>query len=345
MEVKISDAIQMIVLGIKAKLVPMMKGSPAIGKSGIVHQVAKDFNLQVIDLRLSQCDPTDLMGFPRVTGNRAGYAPMETFPIEGDALPTRVVNGVATPYAGWLLFLDEFTSASKAVQAAAYKIVLDRMVGIHHLHKNVAIVCAGNKESDNAIVEPMSTALQSRLMHMELVLDYKEWLNWASANDIDFRITSYINFKPGVLYTFKADHTDDTYAAPRTWEFVNRVLKIADINDPIMVATLSGLISEGVAREFMTYCKIFKDLPTIQAIIDAPEAIKIPDEPSVLFALTGSIGHNADVANITQVMKFVCRMPIEFQVVCLREMVRRNKKLVSTPAVQKWITSSAATLF
>jgi hypothetical protein len=343
MDVKISDAISMIVLGIKAKLVPMMKGSPAIGKSGIVHQVAKDFNLMVIDLRLSQCDPTDLMGFPRVTGNRAGYAPMETFPIEGDTLP--INPETKQPYAGWLLFLDEFTSASKAVQAAAYKIVLDRMVGIHHLHKNVAIVCAGNLESDNAIVEPMSTALQSRLMHMQLVIDYKEWLNWASANEIDFRITSYINFKPGVLYTFKPDHTDDTYASPRTWEFVSRVLKIASIDDKIITPILAGLISEGVAREFLTYCKIFQDLPTIPAIIDAPEAIRIPQEPSILFALTGAIGHNADETNVAQLMKFVGRMPIEFQVVCLREMVRRNKKLVNSPAVQKWVTTSAATLF
>ena len=76
-------------------------------------------------------------------------------------------------------------------------------------------MAAGNLETDNAIVQPMSTALQSRLAHLELVVDSKEWVNWATSNGIDHRITSYINFKPGNLYTFNPDHTDKTYASPR----------------------------------------------------------------------------------------------------------------------------------
>lgn len=60
MEVKISQAIPMITDYIKAKLVPMVIGSPGCGKSQIVHQIAKEYSLKLIDLRLSQCDPTDL---------------------------------------------------------------------------------------------------------------------------------------------------------------------------------------------------------------------------------------------------------------------------------------------
>ena len=89
----------------------MLQGSPGTGKSSIIHQVAKDFRLFVIDLRLAQCDPTDLGGFPHIVGKRASYLPMDTFPIEGDAIPEG--------YDGWLLFLDEMNSASLAVQSAA----------------------------------------------------------------------------------------------------------------------------------------------------------------------------------------------------------------------------------
>lgn len=60
LRVKISQAIRMVTACIKAKKVPMIHGSPAIGKSGIVHQIAEQYNLLLIDLRLSQCDPTDL---------------------------------------------------------------------------------------------------------------------------------------------------------------------------------------------------------------------------------------------------------------------------------------------
>lgn len=60
MQVKVSQAISMITGYIKAKLVPMLEGSPGSGKSQIIHQIANNYGLKVIDLRLSQCDPTDL---------------------------------------------------------------------------------------------------------------------------------------------------------------------------------------------------------------------------------------------------------------------------------------------
>ena len=109
----------------KTKLVPFLTGSPGMGKSSIIHEIADEFNLELIDLRLSQCEPTDLIGFPSIdlqdfqvdeqmlgsVYGRASYKPMATFPLKGDSLP----KGKA----GWLLFLDEFNSAPRSVQAAS----------------------------------------------------------------------------------------------------------------------------------------------------------------------------------------------------------------------------------
>lgn len=337
MQVTASQATSMIAKFIRAQLVPMLVGSPGIGKSSIVHAIAKTYNLKVIDLRLSQCDPTDLMGFPHIMGTKAGYLPMDTFPIEGDPIPEG--------YSGWLLFLDEMNGAPLAVQKAAYKLILDRMVGSKHLHKNVAIVGAGNLDTDNAAVESMSTALQSRLVHMELVSHVEEWLAWARENGIDHRITSYIQFKPGQLYAFKPDHTDKTYACNRTWEFASRVLKVTEDGDKDRLPMLAGTISEGVAREFIGFCKLEADLPKMSQIVADPETIKVPDEPSILYALTGALGQNANSSNLGQLMKFIKRLPKEFQVVTLRETVRRNKTNMAHPVIREWINSSAVELF
>lgn len=268
---------------------------------------------------------------------RSGYVPMETFPLEHDEVPAG--------YNGWLLFLDEFNSASLAVQAAAYKLILDRMVGTYKLHKNVAIVAAGNLESDNAIVQPMSTALQSRLVHLQLEADPTEWVNWASDKGLDHRITSFINFKPSNLYTFTPDHTDKTYASPRTWEFTDRILKVAQEGDKDLLPMLAGTLSEGVAREFLSFCKIHTQIPQIPQIVANPDKAKVPEEPSMLYALTGSIGNNANDTNITPLMEYVDRLPVEFQVVTLREVVRRNKALMGHATIQKWIAKSAGNLF
>lgn len=337
MEVKISQATEMIVDAIKAKLTPFLKGSPGTGKSQVIHQIADMFNLKLIDLRLSQCDPTDLAGFPTVVNGRATYAAMAHFPIEGDPLPAG--------YSGWLLFLDELNSAPQAIQAAAYKVILDRMVGDHRLHPHCAVVGAGNLDDDGAITHEMSTALESRMIHLQLQVDASEWDEWATTKgDIHHHITSFIKFKPDLLYTFKPDHTDCTYACPRTWEFASRLLKVAD-GHKTLLPLLAGTLSEGVAHEFSVFRKVYSRLPVLEDIIDNPNSIRVPDEPSILFALTGSIAQKMDEKNADPLMEYISRLPSEFQVVCLREAFRRNKGIAKLPSFQKWQGKLAKAVF
>lgn len=334
------QAYQMLATSIEAGLVPLLSGSPGCGKSAIVHQLAEEYGLKVIDVRLAQCDPTDLLGFPTVDKERhkASYMPMETFPIQGDKVPEG--------YNGWMLFLDELPLADRSVQKAAYKVILDKMVGNYHLHPNVAIVAAGNLETDNAMVEEMSTALQSRLIHMTMKTDYQQWIDWAIENDIDYRITSYINFAPGKLYTFTPDHPDSTYASPRTWAFASKLLEHMEPNHPLALNLFAGTVSQGVAREFLAFTRIYQSLPTIAQIRRDPKNTPVPlDEPNKLYALTGFIANHVTEEAIKPLMEYVCRLPVEFQVICLRELIRRDRDMLDHPEVDEWVTNNSTKLY
>ncbi|QPG06938.1 ATP-binding protein [Salinimonas marina] len=334
--VKPSVATEYLVDALKARLVPMIHGSPGIGKSDIVLQVARQFNLQVIDLRLSQCDPTDLNGFPTITGERAGYKPMDTFPLEGDELP----EGKD----GWLLFLDEMNSAPTSVQAAAYKITLDKAVGNKKLHPNVAIICAGNLETDGAIVNRLSTATQSRLVHMELQPDSKDWIEWAQNNDIDYRITSYIGFRPKNLHLFDPDHSDKTFACPRTWAFASRLIRNWDSIPYNRVNLLAGVIGEGPANEFYQFTKIFDRLPDINKIESSPTSAALPDDPGTLYAMAGVLAENVCEANVSALLKYTDRLPKEFQVITIKDMSRRFPKIMGHDAFMEKATELAQLL-
>ena len=52
----------------------MLWGPPGVGKSQIVTQVAAKHNAPVIDIRLSQMEPSDLRGIPFRVGNRVEWA-------------------------------------------------------------------------------------------------------------------------------------------------------------------------------------------------------------------------------------------------------------------------------
>ena len=251
-----TDALDSVLL---SKQTPMLVGSPGIGKSDIVKLTAKKHNLKLIDLRLAQSDPTDLNGFPTLQndGTRMDYAPPTTFPLEN-------LDEIPVGYEGWLLFLDEINAAPPAIQAAAYKLVLDRQIGSHNLHKRVAIVCAGNKATDKAIVNRLSTAMQSRMIHLNLMVDTESWLEWANTHNVDHRVISFIKFRPELLHKFNPSHADNTFASPRTWEFLSKIIVDKKEFTKTDHAVLVGTVGEGPATEFRAFCDVYKDLPTIE---------------------------------------------------------------------------------
>lgn len=303
-----------------AGLVPYVKSSPGLGKSEIMRSITDEYNLQLIDMRLSQMDITDLNGLPRFTPDgRAEYSPFTNFPMEGDALP----EGKD----GWLMFFDELSSAGKQMQAAAYKIILDRMVGQRKLHSKVLMACAGNKESDRAVVVAMSTAMQSRLIHIEMRLDHREWMDWAIAHDVDSRILGFLEFKPEYLHKFDPDHQDQTFACPRTWWFANKLFYGAKItNDDIPL--LAGTVSAGVGQEFVQFCQIYADLPKVAEILQAPDTAPVPTEPSTKFAMTTVLVDHAADKTIGALVEYIQRYSVEFQVVFYRMVCSRFDKLI-----------------
>lgn len=258
---KSSELVKCLGKCLKANIVPFIQGAPGVGKSAIVRQAAEATNLEMIDVRLAQCDVTDLNGFPKLTGDKATFVPMDVFPLESDPLP----EGKK----GWLLFLDELNSANKSIQACAYKLILDRMVGQHKLHPNVYIIAAGNREEDGAVVNPLSTALRSRMVNVTLDVDVETWLNWAESNNVDFRVLSFIKAN-GVkaLHDFNPDKIDQAYPCPRTWEMMDKLLKsIEPRTENDYLELFMGTIG-GTAAEFLAYIEVVDELPTFDEIMN-----------------------------------------------------------------------------
>lgn len=306
----------------RSNVTPYVVSSPGMGKSSIVAKVAKENNLKLIDLRLSQCTPEDLQGFPMRTGNKATFTPFDIFPLEGEDLPEG--------YNGWMLLLDEMSSAPKSVQAAAYKLILDRQVGSFNLHNQVAIVAAGNKATDKAIVTQMSTALQSRMIHYELEIDFNQWIDWAMENNFDHRIIGFLNFKKDLLMDFNPEHSDRTFACPRTWEFLNRLTKGRPIDDSSS-ARVAGTIGKGAGIEFVTFCKVYKDLPSISDIIKDPTTAKVPEETSAQFAVSSMIVTETTPENLKQMITYIDRFNTELKILYGRGVIKLNPKLKDVP--------------
>lgn len=324
---------------IYAGLVPYVQSSPGMGKSSIMRSIADEENLKLIDHRMSTSTPEDMSGLPEFfdtpNGRRARFVPFgDLFPLEGDVIPSRVIKkstdagpDVTSQYNGWMLFLDEFNSASKAVQAASYKLILDRQVGQYNLHSNLVICAAGNLATDRAIVNPLSTAMQSRVVHIEMVVSVDEWMeDVAFANNYDSRIIGYLGQFGSKLMDFRPDHQERTFCCPRTWEFVNKLIKDKSVSDETAML-LAGTITAGTAVDFVQFCKVYENLITVEAILKDPENCRVPDTPNMRWATISMMMEKVNEVNFADMAKYVRRFSIEFQILFYRSVLVRNPKL------------------
>lgn len=363
--VNLLQAKELAVFYMSIGLLPFMHGTYAVGKSSIAQEIADENNLLLIDKRLSQCDPTDLNGYPSQKNGRAVFLPPEDIPLEGDELPLKypaVKKGeimlygprIGTPadqdyeavyYDGWLLFLDEMNMADDAVQAAAYKITLDKKVGQRHVHSACAMIAAGNLETDSDLVKPMGWPLKTRMVHILIENDLDVFRQYAAKIGMDSRITSFINWKPSYLHHVSDDSDDNAAACNRTWEYADRVYKNKDVNDKLFVPALAGCVSYGMAMEMDTFNRVYAALPKYADIVANPEYIDIPDDMSTLWAMLGYVADNAAKIDADQLMKFVNRLPKEHQVVLMLDMGRKKPDIMKTPPVSRWCNHNANIVF
>ncbi len=326
----------MIAIDLKEALIPLINsqiptfiwGSPGVGKSSLVQQIAQQKNMKFIDLRLSLLDPTDLRGIPffDAAQKKAVWAKPEFLP-----------DIDSTEFG--ILFLDEINSAPPTIQAAAYQLILDRKIGEYILPKNYSIIAAGNYENDRGVTYRMPTPLANRFVHLNFDIDFDSWKIWAFKNKIDKRIISYLSYKPTDLFMFDPKTKSKSFATPRSWKFVDDILK-SKLDVKLLENVISGAIGKETAQEFLNYCKIMSELPNIDDITKGNE-VKIPTKNSALYAMCIGIVYtlkdNFSTEHLTNVLNFSLKLDGEFTIMLIRDMQKNNIDVESSPAWKTWV--------
>ena len=127
-------------------------------------------------------NPIDLRGIPTANADKTLAIWLKPQIFQMDASPN-IVN---------ILFLDEISAAPQSVQAAAYQITLDRVVGEHKLPDNCIVIAAGNRVTDKSVSFKMPKALANRLLHIEIEGSYDSWNTWAVKSGINAKVLGYL---------------------------------------------------------------------------------------------------------------------------------------------------------
>ncbi len=254
----------------------MLWGAPGVGKSQIVAQVAERNQVPMIDIRLSQMEPSDLRGIPFRNDSQVEWA-----------IPAMLPDNQRHGEHG-ILFLDEITSAAPSVSAAAYQLILDRRLGQYTIPAGWAILAAGNRQGDRGVTYTMPAPLANRFSHYDVDVNLDDWVAWAYGNQIDDRIIAFLRFRPDLIFEFDAAQNPMAFPTPRSWEFTHRALSKFVQHGDVLLETLQACVGAAAGVELNAFIANLDQMPNIEDIVEGKE-VPVPDEIDLQYAVASAL--------------------------------------------------------
>jgi hypothetical protein len=313
----------------------MLWGPPGVGKSQIIAGIAERHGAPLIDLRLSQMEPTDLRGIPFRKGDNVEWS-----------VPAMLPDAERHGPAG-ILFLDEINAAPPTVSAAAYQLILDRRLGEYAIPEGWAIFAAGNRQGDRGVTYAMPAPLANRFTHYDMEANLDDWIGWALNHGIDARILGFLRFRPDMLFNYDAAHNPVAFPTPRSWEYAHRALSKFGDRPDLLSDALQACVGQACGVELKAFIDNLENLPDIDGILDGsvgdvPKGIDL--QYGVAAALVRRAKESAgDVGKLANILKYARRYPQrEMGVMLVTDLHRAvGKPLFAVPEFVDWANSVA----
>ena len=279
-------------------------------------------NAVLCEIRTSQYDSVDFRGLPTMTNGMTVWNMPSTMPFVGnDAFPDDQEI---------VLFLDEITSASTAVFAVLYQLILDRRIGEHVLKPNVRIIAAGNRDGDKGVTTKMPLPLADRFDHVELGIDPKAVVEHMISEGVPSVCAAFLAFRKPLVHNYDPAKPVKVFATPRSWMAAFKVYA-SDVSDRVKRIMMCGQVGVGPVEEFFAFLENINKVIPISTILADPHRAPLPEEASMRYATAVSISGWLDVKNSTPLHTYLSRMDSEFLMLAWQMALRRDPALLGTP--------------
>ena len=313
------------------KRATFLKGKSGIGKSDAVKQASALLAQHIpnwcgiIDLRLSQMEPTDLRGIPVEKDGKTHWLAPSFLPLAGTS--------------GIILF-DEITSAPPSIQAAAYQYILDRCMGEHKIPDGWMIVAAGNLTSDRGVTFQMAAPLLNRMCEVEVTTVLDDFIEHAAVSGCRPEIMAFLKDRPEFLHKFEGKGAIEPFPTPRSWFAVSDSMAL-DLPPSDRVEVFKGDVGYEAATTYETYLRFWETIPRIDDIL-AGNVPKIANDLQIKWALGMGIAARVGPTTFDNAWKTLELLPKEIQTFVVKLAYKRDKGLVASPAFTSWAAANQA---
>jgi hypothetical protein len=302
----------------------LVKGKPGVGKTSIAEQVCAKLKYELMIEHPVVSDPTDYKGLP--------------FAVKGEAnfLPFANLKRMMTATRPLVVLLDDVGQAPPLVQASLMQLLLSRSINGKSVSEYVSFMACTNRRADKAGVSGMLEPVKSRFCTIvELDADIDDWVKWALNADMPMELIAFLRYRPNLLCDFKPTAELTNSPSPRTAHNIGKLMRIG-LPPELEYETFSGAAGEGFASELIGFLKIWRNLPSPDMVIMAPDKVEVPKDIATLYAICGALAAKAGQNSFANIMKYGNRMPPEFSVLLTRDCCAKEPSLVNTKAFVRW---------
>lgn len=336
----------------------MLHGEPGIGKTEGIEGIAADMGMPSQTDSLGTMESVDLRGLPGHDGKGGVAWSKPDFLVRLEAL------AAASPTGRVLWFVDEINTNGQAVQVPLMQAFRKRSIGPHALPAGVRLAAAGNRMQDRAAAQRMGTALNNRLLHLDVDNPanpdgVKDWARWAAGAQIHPAVIAFImlrgapsgiegqpGFQPGLIHHMEPnDPNARAFPSPRSWSEVSKIMAALDNGAPerTRLPLVTGLVGDKAATEFDGFVRVWKSIPPVHAIVSNPNGAKVPSEPSAQYAVAMALARAAasTPSHFAAVLQYMKRVGKEFEIVTVTDAVRRNPDLTDSGPYVTWTAANS----
>ncbi|WP_338702974.1 AAA family ATPase [Streptomyces sp. Q6] len=302
------EQLEALTLAVAADLPVLLWGEPGIGKTAALTQLADSLDLPLTTVIASVHEPSDFSGLP-IVGDDPAVRGVPMAPPQWAVELVRAGRG--------LLFLDELSTATPAVQAALLRVVLERRVGALQLPPGVRIVAAANPRASAADGWELSPPLANRFVHLYWVHDRDVVVRglggvWPRAELPRLEperlpeavalarraVCGFLAARPTLIHRLPNTETrrGGAWPSPRSWEAALTLLAFgtaASVSRDVIALLVRGAVGDGPGLELLAHIDRM-DLPDPETFLADPATADLPERgdlrQAALEAVVAAVG-------------------------------------------------------
>ena len=156
-------------------------------------------------------------------------------------------------------------------------------------------------------------------MHLDFEVDIQEWSEWAIQAAIRPEVIAFLRFRLELLSQF--DRDANAFPSPRVLGICIPHSQHGRADSGFEHELFAGAVGTAAATEFSGLLRMFRELPTIDAILANPRTEPVPENAATQYAVASALAHCASDSNFGRIRAYLDRMPTEFQVLCVGDAI------------------------